>query len=56
MTLSTKYRGVPVSYTHLNRIEPPVSLPKTMRDTVVERVLDPILDPQHRVDVYKRQI
>ena len=34
---------------HYNRIEPPVSLPKTMRDTVVERVLDPILDPQHRV-------
>ena len=37
---------------HYNRIEPPVSLPKTMRDTVVERVLDPILDPQHRVQTF----
>ena len=37
---------------HYNRIEPPVSLPKTIRDTVVERVLDPILDPQHRVQTF----
>lgn len=37
---------------HYNRIEPPVRLPEAVRDTVVERALDPILDPRHRVQSF----
>lgn len=37
---------------HYNRIEPPARLPEAVRDTVVERALDPILDPNHRVQTF----
>ncbi|MDD6320012.1 MAG: glycosyltransferase [Oscillospiraceae bacterium] len=37
---------------HYNRVEPPLRLPEAVRDTVVERALDPILDPSHRVQSF----